>query len=253
VLAIGVVAVIMTLTDMHPMHKAAWLVIVFFLAFIENRAINKDRADFAAAEACRRQEERQQFSRIADNIGIAIKEGMEHFDKTMRQFAVQNSSLFQLRQQNKRLAQQISDMPLSTMLSKDLADHAHEAAKQMEDLLQRYIYEDNQIANEYEDYRIDHAATMTSQQISNLRKQETKKRTHLRMVYEVEAKKAIAIATRLRAEMVKRLVPSNRIPDDTSRANWFEHPISGKTVSFLYNLAENANYLTNLAQRLISQ
>ena len=59
VMAIGVAAVLMTTWEMKAQHKAVWLLLVFFLAFLENKSIDKERgqanadqkADFALAQS----------------------------------------------------------------------------------------------------------------------------------------------------------------------------------------------------------
>jgi hypothetical protein len=84
VLLLGGVAAIMALVEMWPMHKAVYILLIIGLMFIENRALNKDRADFAQAEASRRKEENQQFS----NIGSTITNNVQKlFDNSATQFA----------------------------------------------------------------------------------------------------------------------------------------------------------------------
>ena len=70
----------MALWEMRPIHKAGYLLLVIWLMFIENRAIDKDRADFARDEACRRQEERQQFSDIGTAITTNIQKVIDDSD-----------------------------------------------------------------------------------------------------------------------------------------------------------------------------
>jgi hypothetical protein len=83
VLAIGVVAVIMTLSEMTPSHKALWLAIVFALAFIENRAIDKERKNSEQERAEIRRKENEQFQGIANGINRAIDQSQRGFDATM--------------------------------------------------------------------------------------------------------------------------------------------------------------------------
>ena len=77
----------MVLADMRPLHKAVYLVIVIALVFTENRAIDKDRADFARNEASRRKEENQEFSNIGTaittNVGKLLEYSDQEFAKTM--------------------------------------------------------------------------------------------------------------------------------------------------------------------------
>jgi hypothetical protein len=87
VLALAAVAALMVLADMRPIHKAIYFVIIIALVFAENRAIDKDRADFARDEASRRQEENQKFSDIGTAITSNVRKLFEHsdmeFSKTM--------------------------------------------------------------------------------------------------------------------------------------------------------------------------
>src|ERR1700693_4859718 len=48
------VTVVMALLEMRTSHKAVYLLLVICLMFVENRAINKDRADLLREEASRR-------------------------------------------------------------------------------------------------------------------------------------------------------------------------------------------------------
>lgn len=101
VLAIGVVAVIMTLTEMRPSHKAGWLVIVFVLAFLENRSINQERKTSESERAQTRQEENSQFQKIADGITGAIKQSQQQFEAT----TTENRILLQSTTQSAQLAE----------------------------------------------------------------------------------------------------------------------------------------------------
>jgi hypothetical protein len=87
VLALAAVAALMVLGEMRPVHKAIYFVLIISLVFTENHAINKDRSDFAQAEACRRKEENDQFSRIGGSITTNVQKLLDHndveFSKTM--------------------------------------------------------------------------------------------------------------------------------------------------------------------------
>ena len=78
VLALAAVAALMVLADMLPIHKAIYLVIIIALVFTENRAIDKDRADFARDEAGRRQEENQKFSDIGTAVTNNVQKLLDH-------------------------------------------------------------------------------------------------------------------------------------------------------------------------------
>jgi hypothetical protein len=83
VLWLGGVAALMALVEMRPLHKAIYFLLVVTLIFTENRAIDKDRRDFAADESARRAIENTQFS----NIGTAITNNVQKLlDKSDAQF-----------------------------------------------------------------------------------------------------------------------------------------------------------------------
>jgi hypothetical protein len=70
----------MALVAMRPMHKAIYFLLIVALMFVENRAIDKDRRDFADAEECRRKDENQQFSSIGDSITVNVRKLLDHSD-----------------------------------------------------------------------------------------------------------------------------------------------------------------------------
>ncbi|MHB8217572.1 MAG: hypothetical protein ACYDDS_15985 [Candidatus Sulfotelmatobacter sp.] len=88
VLWLGGVVAIMALVEMRPMHKAIYFLLIIGLMFIENRAINKDRADFVRDEACRRKEENKQFRDIGDSLRDKFQRmldlGQAQFEATAR-------------------------------------------------------------------------------------------------------------------------------------------------------------------------
>jgi hypothetical protein len=83
VLILTGITVVMALLEMSKVHKAVYLVLVICLMFIENRAINKDRADASQAEEGRRKEERDKFQSIADGIQASIANSDKEFAATM--------------------------------------------------------------------------------------------------------------------------------------------------------------------------
>ncbi len=84
VLVLTGVTVLMALLKMRTSHKAVYLLLVICLMSIENRAINKDRADAASLEDTRREEEREKFQVIADGIQTAMSQSAQQFEKTMQ-------------------------------------------------------------------------------------------------------------------------------------------------------------------------
>lgn len=88
----------MAIASLSGWQRAIWLVIVCGFAILENRAIDRDRAEFAreqqeerAKESAARKKEAQAFEAIAMGINTAISNGEEQFrttmDKTNRGFA----------------------------------------------------------------------------------------------------------------------------------------------------------------------
>jgi len=75
----------MALLDMHPSQKAVYLILVFCLMFIENRAIDKDRSDAAKAEQSARDAENAKFQSIASGIQAAINDSDRNFALTMNE------------------------------------------------------------------------------------------------------------------------------------------------------------------------
>lgn len=93
VLALAAVAALMVLADMLPIHKAIYLVIIIALVFTENRAIDKDRADFARDEAGRRQEENQKFSDIGTAVTNNVQKLLDHSDSEFSQTMARSDAI----------------------------------------------------------------------------------------------------------------------------------------------------------------
>jgi hypothetical protein len=93
VLCLGGVAALMALVEMRPVHKAIYFLLIVVLMFVENRAIDKDRADFARDEAYRRREENQKFTEVGTTITTNIQKLLDRsdlqFSKTTAQQALQ--------------------------------------------------------------------------------------------------------------------------------------------------------------------
>jgi hypothetical protein len=79
----GLAAAMTVQTEMQPGHKAAWMLLVGGFLFIEFRAINKDRADFALQELLRRKEENAKFQAIADRLELTVS-GISDANKELR-------------------------------------------------------------------------------------------------------------------------------------------------------------------------
>jgi len=93
VLILTGITVVMALLEMHPSHKAIYLLLVITLMSIENRAINKDHADLLAAEDRRRKadddrrkEENEKFNQIADGLRVALDNSNNQFRATTSKF-----------------------------------------------------------------------------------------------------------------------------------------------------------------------
>jgi hypothetical protein len=82
VLALASIAALMVLAEMRPIHKAVYFFLILALVFTENRAIDKDRNDFAQAEDYRRKDENRQFQRIADTLSDSLRQSQDQFSET---------------------------------------------------------------------------------------------------------------------------------------------------------------------------
>jgi hypothetical protein len=76
VLALSVVAVVLTLAEMEPRHKAVWLILILVLVHLENRAIDKDRADSERRQGEAVNAEQEQFGKI-------LAQNQQDFSSTM--------------------------------------------------------------------------------------------------------------------------------------------------------------------------
>lgn len=94
VLWLGGMAALMALVEMRPLHKALYFVLIIALIFTENRAIDKDRRDFADAEANRRKVEDGQFSDIGSSITANVNNLLADSDKKFRETVREESSHF---------------------------------------------------------------------------------------------------------------------------------------------------------------
>jgi murein DD-endopeptidase MepM/ murein hydrolase activator NlpD len=83
VLILTGVTVVIALLDMHPSQKAVYLVLVMVLMFIENRAINQDRAEVLKADDDRRREETTNFQAVLEGIRGSVENSQHLADATM--------------------------------------------------------------------------------------------------------------------------------------------------------------------------
>jgi hypothetical protein len=83
VLILTGVTVVIALLDMHPGQKAVYLVLVMCLMFIENRAINRDRAEVLKTDDNRRREETANFQVVLEGIKGTIENSQRLADATM--------------------------------------------------------------------------------------------------------------------------------------------------------------------------
>ena len=108
VLVLTGVTVFMALLEMRTSHKAVYLILVLCLMFIENRAINKDRADATTAEEERRKEERAEFKHIGTGIESAVQQSQQQFQVTVQQSQDQFNAT--LRAEKSNLAQTLGGL-----------------------------------------------------------------------------------------------------------------------------------------------
>jgi len=82
-LLLGGVAALMLLADLHPKLKAAYVILIIGLIFIENRALDKERADSAKEQKIQRDEQNEKFKAIADGLSASIEQSQQQFSATM--------------------------------------------------------------------------------------------------------------------------------------------------------------------------
>lgn len=82
VLALASIAALMVFAEMRPVHKTLYFFLILALVSTENRAIDKDRRDFAENEAARREQENAQFQKIADGLSSSIRLSQQQFAET---------------------------------------------------------------------------------------------------------------------------------------------------------------------------
>jgi len=83
ILALTIAAVLVTVEGIGGWQRAIWLMLIFALAFLENRAINNDRTQFAKEQREARQRENNSFSDIATGLSKSIGASNAQFQATM--------------------------------------------------------------------------------------------------------------------------------------------------------------------------
>ena len=238
------VAAAVTFRETSQREKSLWVSVFLLLLACEVWMMSRDRErnDNEQDAARKRQEENFRL------IGEGIKSS---FAATMSQFAIQTKTLAKLQAENRLLTQKVLDTPVSSLSTKALADEARAVAQQMRTYL--YSYQDTDMIRGIiaHDQLREREPKMTQKEMEEWEKKDETRRVALRTEYETGAKEIIATANHLRAEMVKRLVPLNRGFEDTTRVAWFQNPTSDNTYTWLHKLNENADYLDNLATRVL--
>jgi hypothetical protein len=83
-LVLTIVAIFISLVDITAMQRLIWIILVVALAFLENKAINKDRAEFVAAQEKFSNEQKQHFDDIGEGIKTAVTQSQNQFQATMK-------------------------------------------------------------------------------------------------------------------------------------------------------------------------
>ena len=141
VLALGVAAVLMTVWEMKWQHKAIWLSLVFFLAFLEHKSIDKDRFD--SNEQTRRLVENT--TRLVTQVGLFAPQLVQYSNqladfKTHLQLAERNHDMVlstELRDKIARVQKQYDDTSIALVLA-----NASNIIAQMDGWLRQWREED---------------------------------------------------------------------------------------------------------------
>jgi hypothetical protein len=241
--------------DIGKREKALWTIILFLLLGLEFKSVYQDRDEHDAQQAEARDREIKSIATIADGINGSIQQSQEHFDATMRGFDKQSKSFSRLEREREFLAKQMSEVPLSSMSPEELGAKAGAVAQQMHDYLHSYQIQDKELYLQlYDRLYGDFGATTPPAELKKYIKDADKQRADFTDKYKQGAKKLIAQADLLRAELVSRLQPPFSKADDDVMAKWFQDVGSDKAgPSFLFKLDEAAAYLNGLAGRVQSQ
>jgi hypothetical protein len=256
VLCLGGVAALMALVEMRPMHKAIYFVLIIALMFVENRAIDKDRRDFADAENSRRKDENRQFTAIGTNLETNLNQLLADsdlkFKQTLRGFSgvvgLQKQTLQQMVAANKELDQRIANVPLSTLPRNELVEMAKQAALQMRNYYRIYMEAGSEIQNEF-DRRRDKLTGHDPDLWSSLAKEQGQKMADVRKQYSLNTGPFIRNADAIRVEILSRLTPTDRSAVENPAENlWF----AGGQGS-VQEVSDHAYYLERLAKALSSR
>jgi hypothetical protein len=82
-LVLSAIVAVMMFLEMRPLYKALYVVLIIGLVVVENRATDKDRTNFATAEATRRAQLNNRFQGIANEIKAQIDQSQAQFAQTM--------------------------------------------------------------------------------------------------------------------------------------------------------------------------
>lgn len=83
-LVLTIVAIIMSLTEITTFQRLVWLFLVIALAFLENKAIDKDRSDFVVTQQKFSNDQKQHFDDIGAGIKLSIQQSQDQFQATMK-------------------------------------------------------------------------------------------------------------------------------------------------------------------------
>lgn len=258
----GLAAVVVTFREkIRASEKAAWIVLITLLVFAEITNLYVADADQLA-----------KFSKVSDaldptqkglnaavagidvtvsKLDIAAARSLDYFDQTTGQITSVSQALRRFQKEEQQTAERLARAPLSSRPTVELAATAHSIGNEMRYYLRIYKARASEVAVRYHDHLIvTQGHPLTPKETAHWIAEEKQKQSELQATYEADVLDLIAVANRVRSEMLGRLVPSNRQPEDDLKKAWFEKPRSDKSLAFLYKLDENADYLEQLAQRM---
>lgn len=227
--------------------EAAWVLVFGIFLALELSTLYQQRIDDSNSEQIKTKAEDDRFAGLLkveyDNFGKVLDQNQRQFDTTMATFQTQSATLSRLHGQQAQLEQQVRNVPLAGLTSKELSDKTREITSRMREVLRMYGIYDSEISNSYFEGE---RAGMSPEELQDWRDDEKRKQAKLRQEYETLARKLTNTANRFRIQMLSEL--PHQMPEDVQRAAWFKHPSSGDS-PFLSKINENATYLDNLADR----
>jgi hypothetical protein len=239
--------------NMSTWEKIGWIAIITLLMFAEIRNLYVSDAEQVAkfGKISRDLETTKEgLEKTARGIDATTAQSQRQFQTTMAQFVGVTKTVSELRAEVRRTSEHLANAHLSDMPSTDLASAAQGIANQLKDYLESYRYRDTLASTFYYDRYTE--GGMSQEQRQYWMAVEKRKRSELLAGYENDALRLLAIADRLRAEMLRRLPPTARTPADDLEIAQFENPRMVKaTLPLLWRLGEYSEYLENLAKRLL--